>query len=160
MPWLGVVVTREELKEAINDQGSEVGMPRTSDDHLTDAFREGAAAAVEFYKNAFGAAELARLTSPSGDVVAELAIDGAKFLVADVSPEHANFSPQSLGGSSVRISLIVADPDAVAGRAVAGGANLIFPEADKPWGQRQGRVVDPFGHHWLIEKPLAAAPSQ
>jgi PhnB protein len=113
-----------------------------------------AAKAVEFYKKAFGAVELHRVSSPNGDIVAELAVDDARFLVADESPEHANFSPQSLGGSSVRISLLVADPDSVANRAVSVGATEIFPVADKPWGFRQGRVLDPFGHHWLISSPI------
>jgi PhnB protein len=114
----------------------------------------GGAKAVEFYKRAFGATELKRLTSPTGDIVAELSIDDARFLVADESPEHSNFSPQALSGSSVRISLLVADPDAVTDGVVAAGATLIFRVADKPWGLRQGRVVDPFGHHWLISQPL------
>jgi PhnB protein len=113
-----------------------------------------AAKAVEFYKKAFGAVELHRVSSPNGDIVAELAVDDARFLVADESPEHSNFSPQSLGGSSVRISLLVADPDSVANRAVSVGATEIFPVADKPWGFRQGRVLDPFGHHWLISRPI------
>ena len=113
-----------------------------------------AAAAVEFYKRAFGAAELTRLTTPSGGVVAEIVIDGARFLVVDESPENFNLSPQTLGGTSVRISLLVADPDAVAARAVAAGATVLFPVADQPYGYRQGRVADPFGHHWLIGRPL------
>jgi PhnB protein len=113
-----------------------------------------AAKAVEFYKKAFGAVELHRVSSPNGDIVAEWAVDDARFLVADESPEHSNFSPQSLGGSSVRISLLVADPDSVANRAVSVGATEIFPVADKPWGFRQGRVLDPFGHHWLISRPI------
>jgi len=113
-----------------------------------------AVAAVEFYKRAFGAAELSRLTTPSGGIVAEVAIDGAGFLVVDESPENFNLSPQTLGGTSVRISLLVADPDAVAARAVAAGATVLFPVADQPYGYRQGRVADPFGHHWLIGRPL------
>jgi len=113
-----------------------------------------AVAAVEFYKRAFGAAELTRLTTPSGGVVAEIVIDGARFLVVDESPENFNLSPQTLGGTSVRISLLVADPDAVAARAVAAGATVLFPVADQPYGYRQGRVADPFGHHWLIGRPL------
>lgn len=114
----------------------------------------GGARAIEFYQRAFGATELRRFTRPDGGVVAELAIEGAKILLADESPEAFNFSPESLGGTSVRISLVVADPDAVASRAVAAGAQLVFPVADQVYGLRQGRVVDPFGHHWLIGRPL------
>ncbi len=112
------------------------------------------ARAIAFYKEAFGATELTRFARPDGGVVAELTIEGAKIGVADESPEAFNFSPESLGGTSVRINLVVADPDAVASRAVAAGARLLFPVADQAYGWRQGRVVDPFGHHWLIGRPL------
>ena len=110
--------------------------------------------AVEFYKRAFGATEAWRITSPDGHVVAEMAIDGARFLLADESPDHANFSPESLGGSSVRIDLLVANPDAVQERAIAAGAKEIFPVADQDFGYRMGRVKDPYGHHWPIARPL------
>jgi PhnB protein len=115
----------------------------------------GGARAIDFYQRAFGATEVMRLASPDGHVVAELAIDGARFFLADESPEHDNLSPESLGGSSVRVELFVADPDAVARRAIAAGAREVFAVADKPYGYRQGRVLDPFGHHWLIGRPLA-----
>ena len=120
----------------------------------------GGARAIEFYQRAFGATELMRLSSPDGHVVAELAIDGARFFLADESPEYGNFSPESLGGCSVRIELFVADPDAVAQRAVAAGAREVSPVADKPFGYRQGRVVDPFGHQWLIGRPLGVARAE
>jgi len=111
--------------------------------------------AVDFYKRAFGATELSRITNPDGELVAEMSIDGARFFVADEAPEHKNFSPESLSGSTVRIDLLVADPDAVHRRALAAGATEVFPVADQRFGYRMGRVVDPFGHHWLIGKPLA-----
>lgn len=117
----------------------------------------GGASAIDFYQRAFGATEVMRLTSPDGHVVAEMAIDGASFFLADESPDYGNLSPESLGGSSVRIELFVSDPDVVAQRAIAAGAQEVFPVADKPFGYRQGRVVDPFGHHWLIGRPLAQA---
>lgn len=112
------------------------------------------AGAIDFYKKAFGATELSRFVRPDGGVVAELAIDGARFGLADESREAPNLSPEFLGGTSVRINLVVADPDGVADRAIAAGARLLFPVADQPYGWRQGRVVDPFGHHWLIGRPL------
>jgi PhnB protein len=112
-----------------------------------------ASAAVEFYKRAFGATELSRTTHPN-TIVAEMAIDEARFMVVDEFPEAFNISPASLGGTSVRIHLLVDDPDAVAERAVAEGATEIFPIADQPYGLRQGRFGDPFGHHWLIGRPL------
>lgn len=111
--------------------------------------------AIEFYQRAFGAKEVSRLTTPEGRVVAMLAIGDAEFGVVDENPEAGNLSPETLGGTSVRISLYVADPDAVAQRAVDAGAVLLFAVEDQPYGMRQGRVRDPFGHHWLIGRPLA-----
>jgi PhnB protein len=110
--------------------------------------------AVEFYKEAFGAVESNRVTSSAGTIVAELSIDEAGFVVADESPQHGNLSPEALNGTSVRIGLLVPDPDAVADRAIAAGARVISPIADQDFGYRQGRIVDPFGHHWLIGRPL------
>jgi PhnB protein len=112
------------------------------------------AKAVEFYKSAFGATELFRIDDDSGSVVAQLSIQGADFWLADESPEHQNHSPESLGGSTLRIILIVADPDAVFSRAVNAGAKMVWPVEDQPYGWRVGRVIDPFGHHWEIGKPL------
>jgi PhnB protein len=109
---------------------------------------------VDFYGDALGAVEVERFTTPTGIVVAELSIDGARVFVVDEAPQAHNLSPETLGGTSVRISLIVDDPDAVAQRAVEAGASELFPVADQDYGMRQGRVVDPFGHHWLIGKPL------
>jgi PhnB protein len=112
------------------------------------------AKAVEFYKAAFGATELFRLDAPDGAVVAQLSVEGAEFWVADESPEHFNFSPESLGGGTVRLVMVVEDPDAVFARAVAAGAKVVWPVGEQH-GWRVGRVVDPFGHHWEIGKPLA-----
>jgi PhnB protein len=80
-------------------------------------------------------------------------VDGAEFWVAEESPEHRNFSPESLGGCSVRMLLIVEDPPAACTRAVAAGATQVVPVADTH-GWRIGRIVDPFGHHWEIARPL------
>jgi PhnB protein len=106
--------------------------------------------AMAFYKQAFGAEEL---FSVPGGGVGQLAVDGADFWVAEESPENENFSPQSLGGCSVRMLLIVADPASVCARAVSGGARLVRPVTDE-WGWRLGRIVDPFGHHWEIGHEL------
>jgi PhnB protein len=113
-----------------------------------------AEAAIEFYRHAFDAVEQARITAPTGHVVAEMAIDGLQFFVVDENPEAFNLSPVSLDGTTVRINLIVDDPDATTAQAVGAGASEIFPVADQPYGFRQGRVADPDGHHWLIGKPL------
>jgi PhnB protein len=112
------------------------------------------AKAVGFYKSAFGASELFLIEAPDGAVVAQLAVGKSDFWVADESPEHKNFSPETLGGSTARMVLVVEDPDAAFARAVAAGATVVWPVTDQPYGWRVGRVVDPFGHHWEIGKPL------
>ncbi|MGO9436023.1 MAG: VOC family protein [Terracidiphilus sp.] len=112
------------------------------------------AAAIEFYKTAFGAVEIFRTESPDGAVVAQLSIGDCDFWLADEAPEHQNFSPESLGGSTVRMVLVVDDPDSVFNRAVAAGASGLWPVVDQRYGWRIGRVVDPFGHHWEIGKPI------
>jgi len=117
--------------------------------------REGAKA-VDFYRAAFGADVLFRIDSDDGHVVAQLSVEGAEFWVADESPEHLNFSPASLGGGTVRMVMVVNDPDAAFKRAVNAGGKVVSPVEDKPYGWRVGRVVDPFGHHWEIGKPLGS----
>ncbi len=112
------------------------------------------ARAVAFYKTAFGAGELFRIDSEDGAVVARLSVGAAEFWVADESPEHLNFSPESLGGGTVRMVMIVEDPDAAFDRAVAAGATVVWPVSNQ-YGWRLGRIVDPFGHHWEIGKPLS-----
>lgn len=109
--------------------------------------------AVEFYKSAFGARELFRLDAPDGGVVAQLGVDNAEFWVADESPENSNFSPETLNGATVRMVLTVDDPDVAFTRAVAAGAKVVWPVANQ-YDWRLGRVVDPYGHHWEIGKPL------
>ena len=109
------------------------------------------ARAMDFYKAAFGASELYRV--PGGGV-AQLSVSGGEFWVAEESPPHLNFSPESLGGCSVRMLLIVEDPAAVCAQAVRAGATEVAPVADAHcW--RLGRIVDPFGHHWEIGRPLS-----
>ena len=113
----------------------------------------GSARAVEFYKAAFGATEAFRLDGPEGSVVARLSVDGAEFWVGDESPEHKNFSPETIGGGSVRMVFTVADPDAVFARAVKAGAKEVHPVSEMH-GWRVGRVADPFGHHWEIGREV------
>jgi PhnB protein len=113
----------------------------------------GSAQAVEFYKSAFGAVEVYHLDGPDGGVVSRLSIDGAEFWLSDESPEHDNFSPETLKGATVRLVLTVADPDAVFAQALATGASQVYPMSEGH-GWRVGRVVDPFGHHWEISRPI------
>jgi PhnB protein len=106
--------------------------------------------AVEFYKGAFGAREMFRV--PGGGV-GQLAVNGAEFWVAEESKPHLNFSPETLGGCSVRMLLIVEDPAAMCAQAIRAGATEVVPVADAH-GWRIGRILDPFGHHWEIARPL------
>ena len=116
-------------------------------------------AAVEFYKTAFGAVEVYRVngTDQHEDVVAQLSVGNASFGVSDESPAHGNFSPESLGGATTRVLLIVEDPESVVARAVAAGATRIYPVGEEH-GWLLGRIEDPFGHHWEIGKPLVPWP--
>ena len=96
-------------------------------------------------------------TDDNPDVVSQLTIGESSFWVSDESPEHENFSPESVGGGTVRLLLVVDDPDAAIERATAAGAALVYPAAEEH-GWRLGRIRDPFGHHWEIGKPLIAWP--
>lgn len=115
--------------------------------------------AVDFYASAFGAEEVYRVggTDEHPGVVAQLAIGSASFWVSDESPEHGNFSPESVGGGTVKMLLVVEDPDTVVDRAVAAGATELQPVGEEH-GWRMGRIADPFGHHWEIGMPLMAWP--
>jgi PhnB protein len=115
--------------------------------------------AVEFYKHAFGAVEIYRVggTDDFPDVVSQLAIEESTFWISDEAPEAGNYSPESVGGGTVRMLLVVDDPDACVARATAAGATEVYPVADEH-GWRLGRVVDPYGHHWEIGKPLTQWP--
>jgi PhnB protein len=109
---------------------------------------------ADFYRRAFGAEEVSREAAPTGQLVIELALQGHRFFAVEENPSAFNVSPGSLGGTTVRLSLIVDDPDALAAQAVAAGGRIIFPIGDQPYGMRQGRVADPEGHHWLLGRPL------
>ena len=111
----------------------------------------GAARAIKFYEEAFGATELFRLADPSGKVGhAEISIGDSRIMLADEYPEMGFRSPQSLGGSPVGIHLYVEDVDSMTGRAVAAGAKVLREVQDQFYGDRSGTLVDPFGHVWTI----------
>ncbi|MEO6390557.1 MAG: VOC family protein [Pyrinomonadaceae bacterium] len=115
----------------------------------------GAAQAIEFYKAAFGAEELARFADPTGHIAcAELRIGDSTFAIADENVEWKNLSPQHTSGTPVQIVLYVEDAHAVGQRAVAAGAEIIYPIEDHFYGERQGRLLDPFGHQWLITQHI------
>jgi PhnB protein len=111
-----------------------------------------AVAAIDFYKRAFGAVEVpARLTDPKGKILhAELRIGDSMIFLTDEFPEFDNLSPESLGGTAVRIALYVEDVDALVDQAVALGAKVLIPVADQFYGDRSGRLLDPFGHQWIV----------
>ena len=116
-------------------------------------------AALKFYQEVFGAEEGHNMMAPDGKRLmhGELDLDGHKFFVSDeFRPEEGGAckTPQTLGGSSVRITLMTDDPDGVVERAVARGAKVIMPVQDMFWGARYGQIVDPFGHNWGINQQL------
>jgi PhnB protein len=107
--------------------------------------------AIDFYTRAFGATELMRFADPSGQIVhAEIQVGDSRIAIAPEAAEWGNLSPQSLGGSAVPIQLYVEDVDAFAERAVSAGATVLIPVADQFYGDRAGRLADPFGHIWIV----------
>jgi uncharacterized glyoxalase superfamily protein PhnB len=116
-----------------------------------------ASAAIAFYEAAFGARELYRLTEPGGTRVghAELDLGGNKIMLADEYPELGVTGPESLGGTSVTIHLMVDNADAAIDRAVKAGATLERPAKDEFYGDRTGAIRDPFGHRWILCHHLA-----
>lgn len=110
-----------------------------------------AAQAIEFYKKAFGATELTRLTTPDGKLMhAEIKIGDSPIMICDECPDWNALSPQTIGGTTVSIVLYVADVDSVVNQAVAAGATVLMPVDNQFWGDRMGTIVDPFGHKWSI----------
>ena len=112
-----------------------------------------AAGAIDFYKKAFGAEEIFRMPGPAGQGVmhAEIQIGDSYVMVSDEMPRMEHWgSPQKLNGTTVCIHLYVEDVDAACEKAVAAGATVSMPVMDAFWGDRYGRLTDPFGHHWSI----------
>ena len=112
----------------------------------------GAADAIEFYKKAFGATEEARLPGPDGKSImhAMIRINGDAVMLVDEMPQWGALGPKALKGSPVTIHLYVADADAFVTRAVQAGAKVVMPVADMFWGDRYGKIEDPFGHQWSV----------
>jgi uncharacterized glyoxalase superfamily protein PhnB len=111
----------------------------------------GAADAIEFYKKAFNAVELGRLSSPQGKLLhGAIRIGDSTIMLADEFPDWGSFGPKSLKGSPVTIHLYVEDADAFVARAAAAGAKITMPLQDMFWGDRYGKLEDPFGHQWSV----------
>jgi len=109
------------------------------------------AAAIEFYKSVFAATELMRMAQPDGSIGhAEIKIGGSVIMLADEFPDMDFRSPQTLGGSPVSILVYVEDVDTVVSKAIAAGSKLQTPITDQFYGDRSGKLTDPFGHVWMI----------
>ena len=118
------------------------------------AIVKGAAKAIEFYKEVFGAKELFRLTEPQGKVGhAELQFGDSLLMLADEYPDFGALSPGSVGGTPVSIHLYVDDVDETVEKAIAAGATLLRAVKDEFFGERAGAIADPFGHHWHVATP-------
>jgi PhnB protein len=118
----------------------------------------GAAAAIDFYVNAFNAVELGRVPGPDGKLIhAALQINGSTVLLNDDFPEMQDgksMTPIALGGTPVTIHLTVVDVDARFQQAIDAGATVLMPLEDQFWGDRYGMLRDPFGHHWSMGQPV------
>ena len=115
----------------------------------------GAAAAIEFYKKAFNAVETSRLPGPDGKLMhAAVRIGDSTVMLTDESPDWGCFGPRSLKGSPVTIHLYVDDVDAVVDQAVKAGGKIVMPVEDMFWGDRYGKLEDPFGHQWSVATHL------
>lgn len=123
-----------------------------------------AAAAIDFYKRAFGATELMRLAEPGGKIGhAELKIGEGLFMIADEYPDYGAISAETLGGSPIKLHLYVPNVDQFVERAVAEGASLSRPVADHGYGDRGGQIKDPFGYTWIVathQKDVSVAEMQ
>lgn len=113
---------------------------------------KGASKAIEFYKKAFGAEEIGRLTGPDGKSIlhADLKIGDSHVFLVDEFPQMGCCGPESIGGTPVTLHMYVEDVDAAFGKAVATGAQVKMPLADMFWGDRYGVLTDPFGHSWSL----------
>jgi len=120
-----------------------------------------AAKAIKFYKKAFGATEMERMTQPDGRVGhAEIKIGDSPIMLADEFPEMGARSPQSFGGSPVSILLYVKDVDQLTSQAISAGAKVVRPVKDQFYGDRSGSLEDPFGHQWHIATHVEDVPAE
>jgi PhnB protein len=114
-------------------------------------FIKGAASAIEFYKNVFGATEVMRMPAPNGQIMhAELRIGDSIVMLSDENPQVGALSPRSIGGTAGGLNVYIADVDAVTQKAVDAGAKLVRPVKDQFYGDRSSSIIDPFGHMWSV----------
>lgn len=110
--------------------------------------------AVDFYRNAFNAAEIYRMEDPGGGLVVKFSIEGASFWISNDADMAMNTEPLTTTTGIARLLLVVSNPDAIFDQALRAGAATVFP-VEEQHGWRVGRVVDPFGHHWEICRPIS-----
>jgi PhnB protein len=112
---------------------------------------EGGVAALEFYKKAFGAHEMARELAPDGRLISgRLRIGDSMIMLSDVFPGDDSAAPSSVGTTTVTLQLYTKDIDRLWDRAIAAGAKVVVPLEEQYWGERHGHLLDPFGHHWSL----------
>lgn len=122
---------------------------------------EGAARAIEFYKEAFGAVELSRQAMPDGKLLhASLRLGDSTIMMSDAFPEVEGETPAAAGAGAVTLHLYCEDVDAVWERALVAGAKATMPLEDQFWGERYGKLVDPFGHHWSLSTPVEMSEAE
>ena len=122
---------------------------------------KGATAAIEYYKQAFGAIELMRMPAPGGKIGhAEIKIGDSPIMLADEFPEMGHKSPKTLGGSPVSIMIYVEDVDTVFARAITAGGTEQRPVKDQFYGDRSGTLEDPFGHVWHVATHKEDVPAE
>jgi PhnB protein len=122
---------------------------------------DGAAAAIDFYQQAFGATEVVRFPGPNGKIGhAEIMIGDSHIMLADEHPEMNALGPKTIGGAAIKLMIYIEDVDAVVDRAVAAGAKIIRPVADQFYGDRTGGIEDPFGHIWYVATHIEDVPME
>ena len=145
--------TKSEAKPAQEANPSPKSKPMPAGMHTVTPhiICAGAAEAIEFYKKAFGAEEMFRLPGPDGKLMhGSIRIGDSAVMLAEENEKHGIFGPKRLNGSPVIIHLYVEDADAFVARAAEAGANVTMPVAEMFWGDRYGRLQDPFGHMWSV----------
>jgi len=112
---------------------------------------EGGLAAIEFYKKAFGAREVAHRVTPNGKLIhGQIQIGDSMVFVSDVFPDSDTAAPSSIGTTTVTLHIYSSNVDALWDRAVAAGAKVVQPLENQYWGERYGKLIDPFGHQWTL----------
>jgi len=155
---------KKRLKDTLvrsNDMSSPVMKPEPASASLSVSLCfKNAAGAIEYYKEAFGAEEIMRLAEPSGKIGhAEIKIGEALIMMSDEYPEYAALSPQTIGGSPIKLHLSVPDVDSFVAKAVRFGANVVRPVEDQFYGARSGHIADPFGYTWVISTHQRDVPA-